>query len=122
MHLTSPQIALQLDALHASEAFVFTRVAPGRYELVASAGVAPAPALVVLDDEPLAAAAVRDGVRRVASPDQRRVVAGYAARSAVLISPDAQTLVIIGRTSGCLAGVADAELVASAATLVARVS
>ena len=122
MHLTSHQIALHLDALHASEAFVFTRVAPGRYELTASAGACAAPIQVVLDDEPLAAAAVRDGVRRVASPDRRRVVAGYDARSAVLVSPSADVLVIIGRTGGCLAGVANAELVASATALVRSVS
>ena len=112
MTLQMNEIVLHLDAVRATEAFVCTRVAPGRYVVTDAIGWGPD--VVSLDDEPLAAAAVRDGIRRTASPDARRVVAGYKARSAALIAFGIDTLVIIGRRDGCMAGVNDEELIATA--------
>jgi hypothetical protein len=113
MTLSSQEIALHIESVHATEAFVYHRTTPGLYALVYAVG-GPAPQSVHVDDEPLAAAAVRDGVSRTASYDRRRVVAGYDARSAALVSSNPQTLVIIGRHDGCLAGVDDEDLIAVA--------
>lgn len=110
MTLSSQEIALHIETVRATEAFVYHRTAAGRYALVSAVG-GPAPQSVELDDEPLAAAAVRDGVSRTASYDSRRVVAGYDARSAALVATHPGTLVIIGRRDGCLAGVDDDDLI-----------
>ena len=120
MSLTTNQIALHLDTVRATEAFVYARQDGGRYHLLGAVG-ATGPLQVILDDEPLAAAAVRDGLRRTASPDMRRVVAGYYARSAALVSLG-DCLVIIGRRHGCLAGVSDEELLTAAQTVCAQAS
>src|SRR5687768_8070947 len=98
MTLKTNEIVLHLDSVRATEAFVCTRVAPGRYAVTDAIGWGPE--VVLVDDEPLAAAAIRDGIRRTASPDARRVVAGYEARSAALIAFGTDTLVIIGRRNG----------------------
>lgn len=118
MSLTTNQIALHLDTVRATEAFVYTQVDAGRYRLLGAVG-ATGPEHVTVDDEPLAAAAIRFGLRRTASPDVRRVVAGYDARSAAIVAVGSR-LVILGRRNGCLAGVSDEDLVAAAKTVCAQ--
>ena len=112
MTLTTNQIALHLDAVRATEAFVYERVEASRYHLLGAVG-GDRPSEVLLDDEPLAASAVREGIRRTASPDRRRVLAGYDARSAAIVSVG-DCLVVLGRRDGCMAGVADEDLIVTA--------
>lgn len=83
----------------------FVRTAPGH---------APAAEQIAVEDEPAVAAALRSGLRRVASEQPKLLCAGYVGRTAAVVAPDRDVVVILGRRDGCLAGVSDLELLAAA--------
>ena len=104
------------DALRrtgATDVLVYRRASGGRFVLTSPA-VAAAREDLLLDDEPVVAAAVRYGVRRVVSERPRELCAGYVGRAAAVVAVDVDVVVILGRRDGCLAGVSDVELITAA--------
>jgi hypothetical protein len=97
----------------ASDVFVYRRAGGGAFVLT-SPVTAPAAEELLLDDEPLVVAALRSGVQRVAGEEPRRLCAGYIGRAAAVVAVDVDVVVVLGRRDGCLAGVADDELVSAA--------
>jgi hypothetical protein len=102
-----------IAAVGATDVLVYRRAVGGRFVLSAPVQHWAAEELLV-DDEPAVAAALRHGVHRIAAEQPRAVCAGYVARAAAVIAIDRDVVVVLGRRDGCLAGVADAELVAAA--------
>ena len=115
MALTSVP-AVNDDALAnvgASDVLVYRRSHGTHFVLTAPAHAAAAEQINV-DDEPVIAAALRSGLRRVASEQPRVLCAGYRARTAAVVALDPDVVVVLGRRDGCLAGVSDLELMAAA--------
>lgn len=109
--LSDPPAALV--NLGATDILVYRRAHGTRFVLTSPAQSVAAEELRV-EDEPAVAAALRSGLRRVASEQARVLCAGYVARTAAVVAPDRDVVVILGCRDGCLAGVSDIELLAAA--------
>lgn len=105
--------AAAVVASGATDVFVYRRAHGNHFVLTAPAQAAVAEQVCV-DDEPVFAAALRSGLRRVASEQPRLLCAGYVARAAAVVAPDRDVIVILGCRDSCLAGVSDLELLLAA--------
>ena len=108
--LTDPAAALA--SVGATDIFVYRRASGSRFVLTTPAQAAAEE--ICVEEEPSVAAALRSGLRRVASEQPRVLCAGYVARTAAVVAPDRDIVVILGCRDGCLAGVSDLELLAAA--------
>ena len=109
--------AAALASVGATDIFVYRRASGSRFVLTTPAHAAAEE--ICVEDEPAVAAALRSGLRRVASEQPRLLCAGYVARTAAVVAPDRDIVVILGRRDGCLAGVSDLELLAAAQAVAA---
>ena len=112
--------AAALAGVGATDVFVYRRAHGSHFVLTTPAHAAAAEEICV-DDEPAVAAALRSGLRRVASERPRLLCVGYVARTAAVVAPDRDIVVVLGRRDGCLAAVSDLELLAAAQTAAAAV-
>lgn len=109
--LSDPQDALA--HVGATDVLVYRRSQGSRFVL-SSPPQCQAAGDIVVEQEPVIAAALRSGLRRVASEDARLLCAGYVARAAAVVALDRDVVVVLGRRDGCLAGVSDEDLIAAA--------
>lgn len=109
--LSSPAKALAL--VGAADVLVYRR-SHGSLFVLTSPPLAAAAEEFVVEDEPAVSAALRSGLRRVASEQPRLLCAGYVARTAAVVALDRDVVVVLGRRDGCLAGVSDETLMAAA--------
>lgn len=107
-----------LAQVGATDVFVYRRASGTRFVLTAPALAAAADQIRV-ENEPVVAAALRSGLRRVASEQPQLLCAGYVARTAAVVALDRDVVVVLGRRDGCLAAVSDGALIAAAAAAAA---